>query len=219
MYEKLIRECNSKLNENLVSIIKYGTEGQPHNVLIVTNSLNFKDLEILKPIIKNNKQRNNTVPVILTEHGLKESADVFPLELLDMKYPHEVLYGKDIIEEVQIDKKHVRRQLEFEFRSKLIHLRESYIWIQKPKELKMLLKAAIPTLMPLFYGMLFLKDMKPSTDLPSLFAEVHATYDVDMTLFLNIRKDKLGKKELGQYVQQLMELLERLINVVDKLKV
>ena len=219
MYENLIEECKSKILENLVSIIKYGTEGQPHNVLIVTKRLSFEDLEIIKPIIKNHKKRTKLVPVVLTELGLKESADVFPLEVLDMKYPHDVLFGKDLIEEIKLDKKHVRRQLEYELRSKLIHLRETYIWVQKSRELKALLNSAIPTLMPLFYGMLFLKDVKPPTDLKLLFSEVNANFDIDMTLFLNIKNEKLNKKELPMYVKRLMVLLERLISLIDKHKV
>tara|TARA_Y100000310_G_scaffold264450_1_gene275079 strand:+ start:753 stop:1424 length:672 start_codon:yes stop_codon:yes gene_type:complete len=219
MHENLIEECKSKISENLVSIIKYGTEGQPHNILIITKRLSFEDLEIIKPIIKNHKKRTKLVPVVLTEIGLNESADVFPLELLDMKYPHEVLFGNDLIDSVKIDKKHVRRQLEYELRSKLIHLRETYIWIQSSRELKALLGSAIPTLMPLFYGMLFLKDVKPPTDLNLLFSEVNSNFNIDMSLFLKIKNEKINKKELPKYVKELMILLERLISLIDKHKV
>ncbi len=51
MYENLITECKNKLKENLVSIVKFGTEGEPNNILIVTKQLKFDDLNKLKPII------------------------------------------------------------------------------------------------------------------------------------------------------------------------
>lgn len=220
MSEQLINECKEILKENLVSIIKFGTEGEQNNILIITKKLNFDDLEKIKPIILKYSKRTNVVPILFTELGLMESSDVFPLELLDMKHPHRVLFGDDVIEKVSLDKKHVRRQLEYELRSKLIHLRENYIWIKKPKEVKALLKSAIPTLMPLFYGLLFLKNTVPPTDLESLFTEVQNKYKVNMSLFRAIRQDKIkDNQELSIIVKDLMILLEKLISIVDKLNV
>jgi len=167
MSEQLIIECKKIMKENLVSIIKFGTEGEPNNILIVTKRLGLDGLEKMKPMIQVHARKTKVIPTLFTKTELGDSADVFPLEILDMKYPHEVLYGDNVINEVKLDKKHVRRQLEFELRSKLIHLRENFIWIKKPKDLKALLKSAVPTLMPLFYGLLFLKNVLPSTELDS----------------------------------------------------
>ena len=219
MYEKLIDECKSTLRGNLVSIIKFGTEGEPNNILIVTKKLDFRDLEKVKPIILKFAKKTNVVPIIFKVSGVIDTADVFPLELLDMKYPHEVMFGKDIINQVKFDKRHVRRQLEFELRSKLIHLRENYIRIKKPKELRSLIKSAVPTVMPLFYGLLFLKDIEPPTELDALFRSVQNKYNVDMSVFRTIRQDKFDNNRLPSLVKNLMNLLEKLISIVDKLKV
>ena len=219
MAEQLINECKEVLKENLVSIIKFGTEGKPNNILVVTKKLSFNDLEKIKPTILKYSKRTKVVPILFTEQGLMESSDVFPLELLDMKYPHKALFGDDVIAKVSLDKRHVRRQLEYELRSKLIHLRENYIWIKKPKELKALLKSAVPTLMPLFYGLLYLKNQKPSTNLDPLFGQVEKAYDVDMNLFRDIRRDKIKDEKLSLIVKDLIILLEKLIRITDKLEV
>jgi len=105
MYENLINECKKNLKDNLVSIIKFGTEGELENVLIVTKQLKYDDLEIIKPIILNFLKKSKIVPVLFTESGLKDSNDVFPLEILDMIYPHKVLYGIDILKNVDLKKK------------------------------------------------------------------------------------------------------------------
>ena len=216
MYENLINECKEKLKDNLVSIIKYGTEGEPNNILIVTRQLKFNDLEKLKPIILTFSKKSKVVPILFTESGLKDSNDVFPLEILDMIYPHELLHGVDVLNNVELDKKHVRMQIEFELRSKLIHLRESYIGIKRPKDLKLLLKSAVPTLMPLLYGLLFMKDIKPPSELYSLYSSVEKSYSVDMEIFRKIRKDKIRKQDLETFIEELINLLEKLINIVDK---
>ena len=217
MHENLINECKEKLKDNLVSIIKYGTEGEPNNILIVTKQLTFSDLNELKPIILSFSKKSKVVPVLFTEDGLKDSNDVFPLEILDMTYPHELLHGIDVLEKVDLDKKHVRTQIEFELRSKLIHLRENYVGIKNPKDLKPLLKSAIPTLMPLLYGLLFMKNIKIPSDLYSLYSNVEKSYDIDMGIFRKVREDIIGKQDLTVLINDLINLLEKLINIVDKM--
>ena len=218
MHENLINECKEKLKDNLVSIIKYGTEGEPNNILIVTKQLTFNDLDKLKPIILNFSKKSKVVPILFTEDELKDSNDVFPLEILDMIYPHELLFGTDALINVELDKKHVRTQIEFELRSKLIHLRENYIGIKKPKDLKLLLKSAIPTLMPLLYGLLYMKNIKPSSDLYSLYSNVEKSYDIDMGIFRKVREETIEKQDISILINDLINLLEKLINIVDKME-
>jgi hypothetical protein len=219
MYEQLIQKLKNVLKENLISIIKFGTEGEQNNILIITRKLDIYTLEKIKLIIIEYSKKTNVVPILFTKKGIIDGADVFPLEFLDMKYPHTILYGKDIIEKVKIQKKNVRRQLEFELRSKLIHLRENYIWIKKSKELKALLKSAIPSLMPLFYGLLYLKDVKPPIDLDSLYRNVGNIYKIDMSLFRKIKQNKIKDEQLSFYVKNLIVLLEKLISIVDHINV
>ena len=218
MYEKLMNECKEKLKDNLVSIIKYGTEGEPNNILIVTKQLTFSDLNKLKPIILSFSKKSKVVPILFTESGLKDSNDVFPLEILDMIYPHELLHGHDVLKNIKLEKKYVRRQIEFELRSKLIHLRENYIGIKRPKDLILLLKSAVPTLMPLLYGLLFMKDIKPVSDLFSLYSDVEKSYNVNMEIFRKIREDTIKKQDLETFVKELIDLLEKLISIVDKIE-
>jgi len=218
MHEKLINECKEKLKDNLVSIIKYGTEGEPNNILIVTKQLTFSDLNKLKPIVLSFSKKSKVVPILFTEDELKDSNDVFPLEILDMINPHVLLHGIDVLEKVDLDKKHVRTQIEFELRSKLIHLRENYIGIKNTKDLKPLLKSAIPTLMPLLYGLLFMKSINIPSDLYSLYSNVEKSYDIDMEIFRKVREDTIGKQDLTVLINELINLLERLINMVDKME-
>ncbi len=221
MYEKIINEFKEKLKENLIEAVRFGTEGEPNNLLFVVNKLDFNDLEQIKDLV--NKNKTNVVPLFFTKEELENASDVFPLEFLDIKQPHEVLYGEeDIVNQIKFDKTNVRKQVEFELRSKLIHLRENYIWIKKSKELKVLLNSAIHSLMPLFYGLLFLKDVEAPTDLDGLFKLVAEKYNVDVTILRNIKNLKDSKvSDLGlkRYVEELMKFLSILGSIVDKIKV
>ncbi len=103
MVNELINECKKTLQDNLVSVIRFGTEGEKNNILIVTKTLKFRDLEKLKPIINKYSKRTKIIPILFTENGLKDGSDVFPLEFLDIKYPHNVLFGKKVLEEVKFE--------------------------------------------------------------------------------------------------------------------
>jgi len=221
MVEQMISDFKEALKGNLVSVTKFGTEGQPNNFLFVLDKLDFSILRAIKPLVLKHSKRAKIVPLFFTEEELMHGVDVFPLEFLDIKYPHEVLFGKDVINNVSFDKKQVRRQLEFELRSKLIHLRENFAWIKKPKELRQLLISAIPSLMPLFYGMLFLKDAKPPTELEPLFSAVAEKYKVDVAILKKVRalKDKsVNEDELNRLVAELMEFLSSMAIRIDKTK-
>jgi hypothetical protein len=221
MYEESINEFKEVLKENLISAVKFGTEGEPNNLLFVLNKLDSGVLEEIKPLVIKHTKKNKIVPLFFTQEELRDGSDVFPLEFLDIKQPHEVLYGEDLVDKIKFDKKHVRRQLEFELRSKLIHLRENYIWIKKPKELQELLKRAIPSIMPLFYGLLFLKDVGAPTKLDILFHTVADNYKVDVSVLRKIKMlkgKKVPEEELKKHVGELMKFLDGLSEIVDEMK-
>ena len=220
MYEKIIESLKEKLGENLLCAVKFGTEGEPNNFLCVLEKIDFAVLEQLKEAVQ--KQKEKVVPLFFTQNELQNAADVFPLEFLDIKYPHEVLYGQDLINAIKMEKKHVRHELESELRSKLIHLRENYVWIKKDKDLKTLLVSAVPSLMPLFYGLLYLKNTTPPSDLDHLFDLVAEKYqlNVDILRKLKLLKDgKADSSELKRDVEDLLEFLRHIIPVIDKMKV
>lgn len=220
MYEKIIESLKERLGANLLSAVKFGTEGEPNNFLCVTEKIDFAVLEQLKEVVQ--KQREKVVPLFFTQRELQNAADVFPLEFLDIKYPHEVLFGQDVINAIKLEKKHVRHELESELRSKLIHLRENYVWIKKDKDLKTLLISAVPSLMPLFYGMLYLKNTTPPADLDHLFDLVAEKYELNVEVLRKLKLLKDGKadsNELKQDVEDLLEFLRHIIPVIDKLKV
>ncbi|MFH1641983.1 MAG: hypothetical protein ABIC04_03720 [Nanoarchaeota archaeon] len=206
-----------ELGDNLISIVKFGSEMD--KLLFVINKIDFETLNQIKPVFIRKRKKGDSVPLVFTREELLEGADVFPLEFLDIKHPHKTIYGEELINKINFQKKHVRRQLEFELRSKLIHLRENYIWIKKDKDLIELLNSAIPSLIPLFYGLLFLKNEKAPTKPGSLFNAVSKKYNIDLKVLLKIKGLKKEKTdELNNYVKELMKVLNLLAGIVDKIR-
>jgi hypothetical protein len=67
-------------------------------------------------------------PTLLFTRGqLRSSADVFPIELLDMRQSRRVLFGDDPLADVTINHEQLRLQVERELKEKLLALREGYL--------------------------------------------------------------------------------------------
>jgi hypothetical protein len=60
----------------------------------------------------------------LTEKELKDTADVFSIEFIDMKQRHRILYGTDALRDLNVPMHLHRSQVEYEMREKLFLLRQ-----------------------------------------------------------------------------------------------
>ena len=102
-------------------------------------------------------------------------------------------------------------------------MRENYLWIKKDKDIKGLLVAAIPSLMPLFYGLLHLKNTRPPTELDALFDAVGEKYSFNIGILKKLKLLKEGKKadgnELRSDVEELLNFLQEAIPIIDKIKI
>ena len=62
-----------------------------------------------------------------------------------------------------------------------------------------------------------MKNIKIPSDLYSLYSNVEKSYDIDMGIFRKVREDIIGKQDLTVLINDLINLLEKLINIVDKM--
>jgi len=200
------------LGDNLVTLAQYQT-GDEMTLLAVCNSIDFDTLHKLKG--------TKEIPLLLTKEELLDGADVFPIELLNIKQHHTMLDGEDLLKDLVISKKHLRHQLEFEFRSKLLHLRGEYLRF-KGKDLERLARAAVPVLAPIVGSLLYLKDLPPSSP-GDMWRAVSDAYDVDTDILREIYDIRRGnakfKKEKEQYIRDIIKVLSDIGEIVDEFEV
>ncbi len=134
-HEEVLNEFLAKLvvagADNLVSVILYGSaaEGEFHpdysdfNLLCVMRDTSFASLGRLSGAIKSWNKRYRP-PLVLTAKELKDTADVFSIEFVDMKQRYRVLHGEDVLRDLQVPMHLHRSQLEYELREKLFLLRQ-----------------------------------------------------------------------------------------------
>lgn len=132
---ELAKELAAVAGNDLVSLILYGSGTGPDyveglsdiNFLVVVRASPLAVLMRLRSHWNRWRKQGLAVPLVVEREFLHRAADVFPMELSDMRERHEVLVGEDLLQEIVIDPGHLRRQLEFELRSKWLKLGSIYV--------------------------------------------------------------------------------------------
>jgi hypothetical protein len=133
--EEFIDRLRETHANNLSSVVLYGSAAareqlkrdEPKNLLVVLERITPADLKSANSLAEDWRLKGNPLPVYFTLREIQDSADVFPIEFLDMSRVRHVLYGEDPFEVITIDTHNLRHQLEYELRGKLIRLRTLYI--------------------------------------------------------------------------------------------
>ncbi len=211
-------------NENIISVFVYGSAAGKDfvpkrsdiNLLIVFRQLQFDDLKKSLKIVSKGIEKKITAPLFLTRRHIETSADVFPVEFMELKENHILLYGEDIWESLKIDKANIRLQCEEQIKGKLIRLRQAYLEVGlKRKGIEALIKESLYALLPIFRNMLRLKGKTPPVGKEDILISLCAEFDLDADIFLAILKDKRDDEKIGS--QEIEPAFERYLGEIHKL--
>lgn len=218
--------------ENLVSILLYGSaldddfsfKSSDINLLVILKEVSFKSLKKSLKLVDRGIKKKITAPLFFSSDYLFSSADVFPMEFLDMQEKHLLLYGEDLFSRLEIDAKNLRLYCEEQIKGKLIRIRQAYLEIGlQRKGIELLLKESLKSLMPVFKNLLRIKGETP---LPHLKEEIlkrlGEVFQVESGVFLTVLRDttmdeKIGGKEASEFLAEYLQVLTKLALAVDTL--
>ena len=131
----LVSRLKNAAGSNLLSVILYGSAatGEFHpghsdlNVLCIMQSLGRDDLSKLHDPSAWWAKKGHPAPLFFTLNELRHAADVFAIELLDIKAAHRVLHGEDVLASFQVPLHLHRLQVERELRNSALRLRQDYL--------------------------------------------------------------------------------------------
>ena len=121
---------------NLECIILFGSAArgdfQPGlsdiNVACILRSLSVEELGRLAGVVKWwCVEQKEPAPLFFTGDELRQAADVFAIEILDMKHGRRVLYGKDVVANIEVPMNLHRVQVEHDLRTMILKLRQHYL--------------------------------------------------------------------------------------------
>lgn len=230
IFENFIEELKNSLKHKLKSVILYGskasqedTKYSDYNILIIVDNLTIEDLKLIgKTLVNWASKFKSPLPLIFDTKEFFNSVDVFPIEFLDIKQNHKVLYGEDILEKLNVDTKNLRHQCELELKSKLLKLRQVYILTKgKKTKLKKLLIETISTFLVLFKTVIQLAGQKPPEKKYEVLNLIKEVVNINTQPFEKILHLKQNKKEAKTYnvedlFKQYITEIEKVIDFVDK---
>ena len=201
--KKMVTSLQDTLADRLVSVVLYGSAARgdyqkatsDFNLLVVVKDLEPSTLEVLTPIVTRWAKDKQPFPRFFTPALIADSADVFPIEFLDIQSHHTILHGSDPFAAVEIHRDHLRLQCEKELREKMMRLREGFMETEgKSKALNRLLTSSYSTFVALFRGCLHLL----GGDIPAHNEEVVAAFcsraELDQAPFDTILRLRSGEK-------------------------
>lgn len=131
----MVSRLTVALEERLTSVVLYGpaahADDHPtvvgEHLLIVVAELDLETMQRLGEPVRWWLKKGEPWPRLFSEPLLRASADVYPIELLEITHHRRILFGADPLSGVSIDHAHLRVQCERELREKLMRLREGYV--------------------------------------------------------------------------------------------
>jgi len=232
--DAFVDDLRSSHGSNLVSVILYGSAAagdfvpkrSDYNILVALNTIGPEDLRKAHACVREWAKLGNPIPVYFTVSELKNGADVFPIEYDQMRQARRVLFGPDLLGEIEISEKFLRLQAEFELRSKLLQLRRQYIPASSSVEkLTALMADSLSSFAALFRAVLKVYGIEAPVTKREVVAMTAQTIGIDGTPFekiFNIRKDnfafELDEKAANDLFGEYLIEIEKVIDAVDRSK-
>lgn len=233
-FDAFIDDLKATHGKNLASVILYGSAAagdfvprqSDYNLLIALHRITPKDLRNANACIREWSKFGNSTPVYFTVSELQNAADVFPIEFHNMERARKVLYGDDVLANLDISDKYLRHQTEYELRSKLMKLRRSYISASTSVgSLINLMAESLSSFVALFRAVLLIHGFEPPVTKHEIVALTAENLKIDGRPFVeifNIRENNFAKTldetSANQLFADYLEQIENVIEAVDKLE-
>jgi predicted nucleotidyltransferase len=231
IFKEYVTDWQTAFGREVESVILYGSGARGEyvagksdiNFLVILTSLGMTKLRYAVEIVEKWRERAVAVPLALTRDYLHASLDSFPIEFLNMKRNHRVVFGEDVLANLEISPQNLRLQLERELKGKLLHLREGLLNMgHDRKALQEWLERTIPIFAALFETFLFLKGESIPTTWKEVFQKVVqvANWDgsfVESLFRLQQQTSRLYREELWKLLEDYIAQIEKLTVCVDRL--
>ncbi len=207
IFEDLTNDYKNIFGEDLLSIVLYGSAARGEyvkkksdiNLMIVLTENGLNLLVNALPAVKKWRKAAVAVPLFLTFEYIKSSLDSFPVEFFNIKQSYKVIFGKDFLDEISINKKELRLQLEKEIKGKLIHLREAFFeTVDDKRKLEILFSVSLGAFLSMFPTIMYIMNVEIPEKRSELISKSVEILGIDKELFIKLVDIKMGKYKLSK---------------------
>ena len=229
--DQLVEKLKKAYGDRLISVVLYGSAaaGDHHagfsdfNILCVLSAIAPGELAAAAEPFRWWREQGSPAPLLLTEHELATSTDCFAIEFHDMQSHHRLLFGKDVIAALPVEKHFYRAQVEHDLRAKLLRLRQKASGVMaEPDLLRRLLLDSVSTFCVLFRHALRLAGAQgppQKREVVRLAAERFAFDPAPLDRLLDVREARIKPKELDPIavLEAYLRAIDTVIDAVDRL--
>ncbi len=220
--EPFLKDILAKYKEGIISIYIIGSavtkDFHPKysdiNTVIVVKGIEIPFYDFIASLGKRYGKKKIRAPIIMTRDYINRSLEVFPLEFLEMKLIHQLVYGDDVLKDIKIEKADIRLQCERELKGKLQHLCQGYIKAMGNKmTLTDLFVGSLSGYFPLFRGILFLYNHEIPKEKGDVLHAINECCGVDMKVYRNLLD--IRSRNFYPPLEALKEVFKNLYRVLD----
>jgi hypothetical protein len=207
--DEVVQKLKAAAAGNLKAVILYGSAATEEfhskhsdlNLLCVIAKAEATHLEALHSPVEWWIRRGQRPPLVFTLEELRRSADIFTIELLDMKSRHRILFGENVLADLSVPLQFHALQVERELRMNWLRLRQSVLEApKKPKVYLEIMTASFSSFAALFRHVLIALGETPADTRREAIDRVAKFAAADPAGFhaiLGVREGKLKGRDLN----------------------
>jgi predicted nucleotidyltransferase len=232
LLNELVKRLQEAYDDDLVSITLYGSAASGDyqekfsdlNILCVLRVVGVPELRKAEKAVEWWVGQKQPPPLMLSSEEAANASDAFPVEFLDMRESHRVLFGKDVVSGIEVSTRNHRQQVEHELRTGLLRLRARYLTVQRQdKEVVDLMARSITTFATLArHSLILAGEQNVPLRKREAFAAATKRFRLNPLPFETVLQLREGTQTLsGEHAHSLfasyLEQVTRLAQAVDKL--
>jgi predicted nucleotidyltransferase len=203
---ELVGRLKAAGGDNLKSVILYGSavtgefvsKYSDVNILCVVGRAGSSEIEEMHGSAVWWIRQGHPAPLVFTLQELERSADIFAVELLDIKHRHRLLFGEDFFANFEIPLRHHRLQVERELRTHWLRLRQAILAAPLSNRVHLaLMTDSVSAFCALFRHALFAAGQQMPDTKRAAVAAVASVTGADPSAFNQILDLREGKRKPG----------------------
>jgi hypothetical protein len=228
--DELVQKLKAAAGDNLKAVILYGSAATEEfhakhsdlNVLCLVGQADAAHLEALHGPAEWWIRRGQRPPLVFTLEELRRSADIFTIELVDMKSRHRILYGENVLADFSVPLHYHSIQVERELRTNWLRLREAILSAPKKSKVYMgLMTSSFSTFAALFRHALIALGETPAETKREAIDRIAKFAGADPAGFhtvLSLREGKISEREIivEKTLNQYVDFVEAVTDKFDR---
>jgi predicted nucleotidyltransferase len=226
---ELVKRLKEFAATNLECVILFGSAARGDfraghsdlNVACILHSLTVEELGRLANVVKWwSVEQKEPAPLFFTRDELRQAAEVFAIEILDMKHGRRVLYGADVVADIEVPMNLHRVQVEHDLRTTVLKLRQHYLRAPgNSKELAPILKKSFSGVLTLLRHTIIAFGEEPPVAAHDIIARAAVLTDSNASAFTAL----LTLRETGEFHGEIipvygayLKALEKILSALEK---